>query len=190
MRLSLTLTLQEAVLHVQRPWHWGHRQWQGDRHQENQRRRLGSGGGSQGVSHSAQGDVPPTPVVLAREAASTGKVGRRKGSHASPRKRTEKKMRGDPALHCLTVQLARARARSAGTSGKSRITKRMLPAATLQFWCTSSLRYYYQIPLIIPQYLSASELESVGGTWTCTCTSTQQYIVHCQPDLLQKETAT
>ena len=135
MRLSLILMLHEALLHVHRPWHWGHRRqrWQGDRRQENQRRRLGSGGGSQGVSHSAQGDVPPTPVILARGVASAEKGGRRKGSHLSPRKQTEKRMQRGPALHCLTMQLARARARSAGTSGKSRKTKRMLPAATLQF---------------------------------------------------------
>lgn len=65
-----------CFMNVQCPPHWGHRQWQwqGDRRQENQRRRLGSGGGSQGVPHSAQGDAPPTPDILARGAASADKM--------------------------------------------------------------------------------------------------------------------
>lgn len=78
MRLSLTLMPHEALLHVQHRWHWGHQQWQGDRHQENQRRHLGSRGGSQRVSHGAEGDTSPTPVVLARGAASAGKWGEEK----------------------------------------------------------------------------------------------------------------
>lgn len=88
MRLSLILMLHEALLHVHRPWHWGHRrqQWQGDRRQENQRRRLGSGGGSQGVSHSAQGDAPPTPVVLARGVASAEKGGEEERESSLPQK--------------------------------------------------------------------------------------------------------
>lgn len=45
-------------------------QRQGDRHQENQRRHLSSEGGSQGFSQSAQRDMSPTPVILARGAAS------------------------------------------------------------------------------------------------------------------------
>lgn len=62
--------LHEALLHLQHPWEHQQQQRQGDRHQENQRRRLSSGGGSQGKSQSAQGDMPPTPGILARGAAS------------------------------------------------------------------------------------------------------------------------
>lgn len=103
VRLSLIPVLHEELLHVQCPWHRGHQQqqWQGDRHQQNQRRHLGSRGRSQGVPHSAQGDTPPTPVILARGAASTENEEEEIKS-SLPGKQTEKKMRwGDPALHCL-----------------------------------------------------------------------------------------
>lgn len=123
--------LHEALLHLQHPWEHQQQQRQGDRHQENQRRHLSSGGGSQGVSQSAQGDMPPTPLILARGAASK-ESGEEKNKSSLPQKINWK----EGARRCCFVLPYLA----AGTNTclVSRYTwqikeNSMLPAATLQF---------------------------------------------------------
>lgn len=93
------------------------------------------------------------------------RAGRRKTSPLSPRKLTGKKVPGDYALCCLTLQLAKAHAWSAGKYGKSRKTKSMLPAVTFQF--CGPHQFFMVLSIIKSLWLiistsSISGLESTG----------------------------
>lgn len=149
-------------------WHWGHRQqqWQGDRRQENPKRRLGSRGGSQGVPHSARGDAPPTPVVLVRGAASAEKREGGGGKGVIPPPKNKLK-RCEEILLCSALPCSWHR----HVPGQQvHLANRGKPGGCyLQLLCTfvvptGSLRYYYQTLWTIHQYLSASEPESTGAT--------------------------
>lgn len=162
-RLSLTPILHEALLHVQPPWHWGHRQlqvagWQASEKSKETSGLQGRKSGSSSRCPGGRAAHTSRPGQRSSKSREGGRGWRRKGSHPPSRKQTEKKMRGCPALRCLTTELAWTRAQPAGTSGKWRKTKRMLPAATLQF-CGPHQLFKVLLPNpsdypSVPQYLN------------------------------------